>query len=187
MQRTNKGQGRTEFLNSFGFCPSKIREDKNMTFFNRHRVLYAEDNEDSCFMVSVMCELSGIEAVTAKTVAEAWQRSQTECFDLYLLDSQFPDGDGLELCRRLRAYAPQTPILIYSGNAFEIDKQNGLAAGANGYLTKPYMADLAVTIERTIEQTQKKGAGNRNNYCLNIVENDETRRFLIPQFPSTPS
>jgi two-component system KDP operon response regulator KdpE len=125
-----------------------------MKFLNRHRVLYAEDNQDSCFMVSTMCELAGIEVVTTKTVAEAWRLAQSEHFDLYLLDSRFPDGDGLELCRRLREYAQHTPIIIYSGNAYEADKKKGLAAGANNYLTKPYLDDIAVTIKQTIEQTK---------------------------------
>ncbi len=133
----------------------KIIKDTSMKFPNRHRVLYAEDNEDSCLMVSMMCELSGIEVVTTKTVAETWKLTQSEHFDLYLLDSRFPDGDGLELCRRLREYAPLTPILIYSGNVYEADKQRGLAAGANDYLTKPYLNDLTVTIRQNIEQTKK--------------------------------
>ncbi len=124
-----------------------------MKNFN-HRVLYAEDNEDSCLMVSTMCKFAGIEVITTETVAGAWQLAQTEYFDLYLLDSRFPDGDGLDLCRRLREYAPHTPILFYSGNAFESDKKNGLAAGASAYLTKPYMADLTVTIRQNIEQTE---------------------------------
>ena len=119
-----------------------------------HRVLYAEDDEDSCLMVSTMCGFAGIEIISTATVAGAWQLAQTEYFDLYLLDSRFPDGDGLELCRRLREYAPHTPILFYSGNAFEDDRKNGLAAGASDYLTKPYMADLAVTIKQNIEQTK---------------------------------
>lgn len=130
-----------------------------MKFPNRYRILYAEDNEDSCFMVSTMCEFSGIEVAATKTIAEAWRLAQTERFDLYLLDSRFPDGDGLELCRRLREYAPRTPILIYSGNAYEADKKNGLAAGANAYLIKPYLADLTVTIRQNIEQAQKLARG----------------------------
>lgn len=127
-----------------------------MNFFNRqHRVLYAEDNKDSRDLVSMICQVSGIEAVTAETIAEAWQRAQTQAFDLYLLDTRFSDGDGLELCRRLRFLAPLAPILIYSCNAYEVDRQKGLAAGASDYLTKPYMADLSVTIKRNIEQTQR--------------------------------
>lgn len=120
-----------------------------------YRVLYAEDNEDACFIVTIMLEFDDIEVITAKTVAKAWQLAQSEYFDLYLLDSRFPDGNGLDLCRNLREFAPHTPILIYSGNAYEADKQKGLAAGANDYLTKPYMGDLAVTIRQNIEQTKK--------------------------------
>lgn len=124
-----------------------------MKIANRHRVLYADDNEDCCEMVTVMCEFSGIEVITAATIGDAWQRAQSEQFDLYLLDSRFPDGDGLELCRRLHKYAPLTPILMYSGDAYDSDRKNGMAAGASDYLTKPYMADLAVIIKRNIEQT----------------------------------
>jgi DNA-binding response OmpR family regulator len=122
---------------------------------DRYRILYADDNEDSCALVNVMCQSSNIEVVTINTIAEAWQMAQSERFDLFLLDSKFPDGDGLELCRRLREYDSHTPILIYSGKAFEADKINGLAAGANDYLTKPYLGDLCVTIRQNIEQTKK--------------------------------
>jgi DNA-binding response OmpR family regulator len=52
-------------------------------------------------------------------------------------------------------YAPHTPILIYSGCAFENDKKKGLAAGASDYLTKPYLGDLAVTIRENIKSTKK--------------------------------
>ncbi len=129
---------------------------------NRYRILYAEDNEDSRNLVSVMCEFSDMKVMTSKTVAEAWQLAQSERFDLYLLDSRFPDGDGLDLCRRLRSFAPLTPILFYSGNAYEDDKKKGLAAGANDYLTKPYMGDLAETIRQNIERTQKLSRLNLN-------------------------
>jgi DNA-binding response OmpR family regulator len=132
----------------------KISKDKTMNFPKHYRILYAEDNQDSRELVSMMCRLSDIEVVTSETVAEAWEMAQLKQFDLYLLDLRFSDGDGLELCRRLRLLAPHTPILIYSGNAFEADKINGFAAGASGYLTKPYLGDLTVTIRQHIEQTK---------------------------------
>lgn len=114
------------------------------------RVLYAEDNEDSRFMVSTMLGFADIDVTTAKTIAEAWQLGQAGNFDLYLLDSRFPDGSGLELCRLLHEYSPQTPVLFYSGDVYEKDVRNGMAAGADGYLAKPYMQDLGLTILRTI-------------------------------------
>jgi DNA-binding response OmpR family regulator len=133
-----------------------------MKFFNRsYRILYAEDHKDSRDLVIMTCQMSGIEVVTAETIVEAWRLAQSEPFDLYLLDSRFPDGSGLELCRRLREYVPNAPILIYSGNAFETDKQNGIAAGATDYLTKPYMGDIAAVIKQNIEQTRQTSADDR--------------------------
>lgn len=123
-----------------------------MEFSNRYRILYAENDDDGRTLVRMMCEFSNIEVVTADTVAQAWRLAQSEYFDLYLLDSQFPGGDGLELCRRLREHAPTAPIIIYSAKAYETDKKNGLAAGADAYLTKPYLGDLAATIRQIIEQ-----------------------------------
>ena len=172
--KSEQGAGTNGISESFrDSVRHKISEDKTMKFFNRPRVLYAEDDEDSCFMVSTMCELADIEIISTATVAGAWRLAQTEHFDLYLLDSRFPDGDGLDLCRRLREYAPHTPILIYSGNAYESDRKNGLAAGANDYLVKPYMADLTVTIKQTIGQTENPV---RHTEIINayMFRNDET-------------
>lgn len=123
---------------------------------NQRLVLYAEDNEDSRQMVSMMCEFADLQVIAAATVAEAWRLAQSKHFDLYLLDIRFADGDGLELCRRLRSHAPHTPILIYSGCAFAADRKNGLAAGADDYLTKPYLGDLAATIRHHIERPKKR-------------------------------
>lgn len=114
------------------------------------RVLYAEDNEDASEMMSCLLGFSGIKTTSAKTINEAWLLAQSEKFDLFLLDSQFPDGDGLDLCRRLHELDPLMPILFYSGNAYETDKQKGLAAGANVYLVKPDSENVASTIQQLV-------------------------------------
>jgi CheY-like chemotaxis protein len=113
---------------------------------NDLRVLYAEDNDDSSEMLSFLLALSKIRITAAKTIAEAQRLAQIEQFDLYLLDSQFSDGDGFDLCRQLRQQAPNTPIVFYSGDARETDKQKGLAAGADAYLVKPMSDNIASTI-----------------------------------------
>lgn len=110
------------------------------------RVLYADDDDDSRQMMSVMLRFSDIKVTTADTVAEARRLAQTESFDLYLLDSEFPDGNGLDLCRQLRQYAPHIPIIFYSGNAHKTDIQQGIAAGANAYLVKPICDNIVFTI-----------------------------------------
>lgn len=119
---------------------------------NRLSILYAEDDKDARDMLSALLGFSDIDVSFARSVEEAFQLAQNERFDLYLLDSGFPDGSGLELCRQLREFNQQTPIVFYSGDAYETDKQKGLAAGANAYLVKPDSDTIVETIFRLIPQ-----------------------------------
>ncbi|HSK72192.1 MAG TPA: response regulator [Pyrinomonadaceae bacterium] len=125
-----------------------------MKEFNRLSILYAEDDKDARDMLSVLLGFSDIDVSFARSVKEAFQLAQNEPFDLYLLDNSFPEGNGLELCRQLREFNPQTPIIFYSGNAYETDKQKGLAAGANAYLVKPDSNTIAETIFRLVPQNR---------------------------------
>ncbi|MGI8468266.1 MAG: response regulator transcription factor [Pyrinomonadaceae bacterium] len=77
---------------------------------------------------------------------DTFQLVENEYFDLYLLDSRFSDGSGVELCQKLRETFPQKLIIFYSGDAYESDKQKGLAAGADVYLTKPNTDTVAAAI-----------------------------------------
>lgn len=126
-----------------------------MKEFNRLSVLYAEDDKDAREMLSVLLGFSDID-VSASSVKEAFQLAQNEQFDMYLLDNRFSEESGLQLCRQLREFNPQTPIIFYSGNAGETDKQKGLAASANAYLVKPEFDTIAETISRLL--TQIKGS-----------------------------
>lgn len=103
-------------------------------------------------MLSALLGFSDIDVSFARSVKEAFQLAQNERFDLYLLDSGFTDGSGLELCRQLRELNPQTPIVFYSGNAYKTDKEKGMAAGANAYLIKPDSDTIAETIYRLVTQ-----------------------------------
>ncbi|HKA39405.1 MAG TPA: response regulator transcription factor [Burkholderiales bacterium] len=59
-------------------------------------------------------------------------------WDLIILDLMLPGMDGLEICRRLRARALYTPIMMVTAKATEIDRVLGLELGADDYLTKPF-------------------------------------------------
>jgi DNA-binding response OmpR family regulator len=120
----------------------------------RPRVLCVDDDGDSRVMLTILLGLSMIEAKAVGTAAQALSLMQTERFDLCLLDSRLPDLDGFELCRRMRALNSHTPILFFSGDAFESDKTKGLAAGANAYLTKPDLAGLVGTILQFVSEPE---------------------------------
>ena len=109
-------------------------------------------------MLTILLGLSLIEAKAVGTAAQALSLMQTESFDLCLLDSRLPDLDGFELCRRMRALNSHTPILFFSGDAYESDKTKGLAAGANAYLTKPDLAGLIGTITQFVSEPEVTAA-----------------------------
>jgi DNA-binding response OmpR family regulator len=103
----------------------------------RRRVLCAEPHEDTCSLITILLERQGHEVVSAKTVSECIELINSDPFDLYMLDDDYIDGTSIELCKRLREKTPGTPILFFSAQAFERDREMALAAGASAYLTKP--------------------------------------------------
>lgn len=116
------------------------------------RILCVEDHEDTCELLRLL--LSDYEVLTVSTLAEALQVAQSEPVDLYVLDSRLPDGTGLELCQRIRASDPHTPILFCSADA--TTEQQTLEAGAQAYLTKPCEPEvLRQTVEQLFKEKEK--------------------------------
>lgn len=103
----------------------------------KRRILFVEDHEDTLELVSYVLEASDYSVVSESTVAAALQLVRAEKFDLYLIDNWLPDGEGVELCERIREVDSTTPVLFYSGAALESDKLTAIRAGAQGYLLKP--------------------------------------------------
>ena len=124
----------------------------------RTRVLCVDDDEDSRAMLITLLRLALIEAKAVGTAAQALSLIQTDRFDLYLLDAWLPDLDGFELCRRMRDYDPKTPILFFSGAAYEADRKRGIEAGANAYLIKPDVAGLVGSITQFVSHAESAKA-----------------------------
>jgi DNA-binding response OmpR family regulator len=80
-------------------------------------------------------------------------------FDVILLDLGLADVNGLEVCRRLRA-SPQTsrvPIIMLTGRDDPRDVRDGLAAGADDFVTKPFeLTRLMATVDRLLEQKHRE-------------------------------
>ncbi len=104
---------------------------------SKQRILYIEDHEDTRDFVALILEQENYEVITAATMASGVGLASKQRFDLYLLDSRLPDGSGVDICRELRSFDQQTPILFYSAAAYEVDKKSAMECGAQGYLTKP--------------------------------------------------
>lgn len=120
------------------------------------RVLYVDDDRDSFEMLRVMLAMSQIEVDSAGRIDDALALAASERFDLYMLDTDLPDGNGLNLCRTLRAVDPMVPVLFYSGSAHPDEIELGKAAGAAGYITKPNSDKLAETIVKIVTNYKER-------------------------------
>jgi len=109
-------------------------------------------------MLSTLLRLALIESKTVGTAAQALSSIQAEHFDLYLLDAWLPDLDGFELCRRVRVFDSNTPILFFSVAAYEADKKRGIEAGANAYVIKPDVDGLVGNITQFVSHAENATA-----------------------------
>lgn len=100
-------------------------------------VLFVDDTTDTRTLVEYALQQEGLRVVTAQTAEEGLNQAQQSSFALILLDIGLPDKDGLALCREIRAFDQQTPILFYSAFAELLDRDEASAAGAQGALRKP--------------------------------------------------
>jgi DNA-binding response OmpR family regulator len=91
--------------------------------------------------------------VQAENGAAALTAARGERFDVILLDHGLPDIDGREVCRQLRAANVRTPIIMLTAHASEADTVQGLDAGANDYLTKPFrLGELLARLRAQLRQ-----------------------------------
>ena len=108
------------------------------------QILYTEDDADTRELVSIVLTMSNCKVTLADNDHKALLLARTNQFDLYMIDNWMPGGSGIDLCKKLRELDPSTPILFYSGAAYESDKQEAFASGAQAYLTKPVDNDELV-------------------------------------------
>lgn len=101
-------------------------------------------------MLTQLLGLSNYEVVTAGSIDDALRLAETEEFDLYVLDKRMPDGSGLDLCRMLNEATPRVPVIFYSGDAYELHRQEGLCAGADAYVPKPHVDELIATVHQML-------------------------------------
>jgi two-component system KDP operon response regulator KdpE len=103
----------------------------------RPRVLVCDDEQQILRALRVILRDAGYEALPAASVEEALDAAAVGRPDAAIVDLVLPDGDGVELCRRLREWS-EIPVIVLSAVGDEDAKVRALAAGADDYVTKPF-------------------------------------------------
>jgi DNA-binding response OmpR family regulator len=117
-------------------------------------ILIVDDDRALRSTLAAALEMDGAFAVTqADSAADAMLKTQARAlrFDAVILDLALPDGDGCDLCARLRRNGLRVPIIMLTGTADEQDVVRGLDAGANDYMVKPFrLAELTARLRAQI-------------------------------------
>ena len=112
------------------------------------RILVIEDNRDILANVLDYLELKGYVVDCAQDGLSGLHLAATEHYDLIVLDIMLPGIDGLQVCKRLREDAGRdTPIIMLTARDALADRLQGLSAGADDYLIKPFA--LSELVART--------------------------------------
>ena len=101
------------------------------------RLLMIEDDQDLAEMVGIYLGRAGMTLEHRETAGNGLVAADKGGFDAIILDLMLPDGDGLDLCRAIRAHS-DVPILMLTARGAEEDRIVGLEIGADDYLAKPF-------------------------------------------------
>jgi two-component system cell cycle response regulator DivK len=115
------------------------------------QILVVEDNEKNMKLFREILLATGYRTLEATTGGEAVALATEHSPDLVLMDIQLPDIDGVEALGRLRAdgRTASLPVLALTAQAMDGDRERFLAAGFDGYLSKPVnVADFLSTVKR---------------------------------------
>ncbi|MBP5608133.1 MAG: response regulator transcription factor [Lachnospiraceae bacterium] len=111
------------------------------------KILLAEDETDLSEVIKAMLEHSSYNVDAVENGALAVEHARSNAYDLIILDIMMPVMTGLEAVKEIRTHGILTPVLFLSAKAEVDDRINGLDAGADDYLTKPFaMGELLARV-----------------------------------------
>src|SRR5689334_5062670 len=114
------------------------------------RVLLAEDDGRIAADVGHALEAAGYVVETVRDGEEAWFRGDTEDYGAVVLDLGLPRMDGLSVLKRWRANGRRTPVLILTARGSWAERVDGIDAGADDYLPKPFRMEELLARLRSI-------------------------------------
>ncbi|WP_460815994.1 response regulator transcription factor [Nocardioides korecus] len=136
-------------------------------------VLVVDDEENISYLVASALRFAGYEVSTASTGRQALELAARTPPDVLVLDVMLPDHDGLEVMRRLRASGSTAPVILLSARSATVDRVEGLTAGGDDYLTKPFALEELVARVAAVLRRHGPGGGPRGRLSVADLVLDE--------------
>jgi two-component system response regulator MprA len=135
-------------------------------------VLIVEDDPGVRGAVERALRGAGHRTETAASGAKALEAATASPYDAIVLDLGLPGLDGLEVCRRLRSSGSSVPVLMLTARAAVTERVEGLDAGADDYLVKPFALDELLARLRAFERRAPQGGQSRGTLRFEDVTLD---------------
>ena len=123
------------------------------------KLLTVEDETAIRELLAFICETDGHEVVKAASLAEAREALRRGGLDLILLDVMLPDGSGFDFLREVRtdADSASVPVVMITARGDEADRVEGLDAGADDYVVKPFSPrELVARVKAVLNRTMPR-------------------------------
>ncbi len=140
-----------------------------------HQILVVEDDAAIRGVLRALLESEHFRLVETESSERAQIEARAHKPDLMLVDLGLPDGDGITLIRRVRAWSP-VPIIVLSARMQEDQKIAALDAGADDYVTKPFAAGELLARVRAALRRNVRSAESSSTLTLGAVRIDLARR-----------
>ena len=150
-----------------------------------HQVLLVEDDPLIARTLAMSLRYEGFALTVAGSVAAATEAMATHSFALAMFDVGLPDGNGIDLCRQLRARNPLIPILMLSARTDEQTAVAGIEGGADDYIRKPYgLHELTARMRRLLARSTTERDSGRTTICYGpLVLHAQRRSMLAGDMP----
>ncbi|MGH4121546.1 MAG: response regulator transcription factor [Clostridium sp.] len=149
------------------------------------KILLVDDEQEILNLLKITLKKEGFlnidEACCANhAIKKCWEKE----FDLIILDVLLPDGNGLEVCKKLREITT-APILFLTAKTSDLDKLAGFAMGADDYITKPFNPlEVAARIKAHLKRQQRVSCGRQSTEkCIYYFErftiNEQSGQLIV--------
>lgn len=124
-----------------------------------HQILVIEDDPAIGQLLATRLSGPGTAVEVQRDAAEGLRRAAMKRWDLYIVDRMLPDIDGVTVCRTLRQRDTATPVIFLTARDSEADRIEGLDAGADDYIGKPFaMAEVQARVRAQLRRGARPGS-----------------------------